>query len=401
MQGTGDVGDPGDVAFIDGVREGTINLPATHPAIIGVGCTISKTSWQSLSGVRIGLQAPVLDRAGGEPSLQGESRDAVDGEPCWFSSAGPTLTGVFKPEIMAPGAAIVGALSQQAIPTVVPNESIFAPDCFSVADAGLTCQQIDRTHAVSKGTSFSAPIVAGAVALLLERDPTLTQNDVLAALQAGAHPLRSAAPFNDQAGAGELDVVGALTAVDRLHDPQLALPTRSESWIALGSDLYLADGSTPLVAIVELRATRQGTSPAPPADGFAGDRLAVYALADGVSYPLPPAQRVGPGVWTATVQLPAGLGGRRLTVGATFDGVDVVDPKSVPVATDPWNAAYAPTASGGCTACGPCGGNRHTLLVGLGVMLAALRARGSQRSSARAKRTLSTRPTSAAIHPSA
>jgi subtilisin family serine protease len=368
LQGLGDVGSPGDVAFLDGVRESTINLPATHPSIIGVGCTISKPTWRSVAGATLGLLVPVLDRSGGELSPGFKARDPVDGEPCWFSSAGPTLTGVFKPEIMAPGAAIVGALSQQALP---PAASIFTPECSSVAGADgstMNCEQIDQFHGVSMGTSFSAPIVAGAVALLLEEDPTLTENDILAALQGGAHPLRSPAPFEDQAGAGELDVVGALAAASRVRDPQLALPARSESWLTLGADLYLADGSTPLEGIVELRAPRSGTAPPTPADGFADGRLAAYAMVDGSFQEPPSVRRAAPGVWVASVRLPSGLGGRTLTVGVTFDGEQIVAPKSVPIATDAWNAAYAPSAKGGCAVAVP----RHRSALGLIAILVAL-----------------------------
>ncbi len=56
----------------------------------------------------------------------------------------------------------------------------------------------------------------------------------------------------------------------------------------------------------------------------------------------------GPGVWMATIALPAGLGGSSLTVGATLDGADIADPKTIPIATDVWNAEYAPSLTGGC-----------------------------------------------------
>jgi hypothetical protein len=44
MQGLGDASLGGDrpAYFASGVREGTINLPATHPSIIGVGCTVNR-----------------------------------------------------------------------------------------------------------------------------------------------------------------------------------------------------------------------------------------------------------------------------------------------------------------------------------------------------------------------
>src|SRR5262249_23118042 len=52
VQATGDASVPGvrDVSFLHGVRESTINLPATVPSIIGVGCTINKVSWRNMHG---------------------------------------------------------------------------------------------------------------------------------------------------------------------------------------------------------------------------------------------------------------------------------------------------------------------------------------------------------------
>jgi subtilisin family serine protease len=351
-QGTGDASAAGAVGWSNGVRDATINLPATHPAILGVGCTINKPSWTSVHGTTLGPVVPLLDPAGdmADPSRAG--RDPLPGEPCWFSSAGPTLTGLQKPELMAPGAAIVGALSQQAVPPAMA--SIFTnsgcPPSVSTSTSDPTCQEIDAKHAVSFGTSFSAPLVAGAVAVLLQHDPTLTQDRVVAALQGGAHPLRGPAPFNDQSGAGELDVEGAVLAADALHDSEVALPARDQSWITLGADPFLADGSTPMQAVVELRAARTGANPPPPADGFGTGRLAAYARVDGVPYDgaITSLVRRGPGVWVATVALPAGLGGSVLVVGATFDGADIAEPKSVPIASDVWEAGYPARIAGGC-----------------------------------------------------
>jgi hypothetical protein len=172
---------------------------------------------------------------------------------------------------------------------------------------------------------------------------------------------------------GELDVAGALAAVDRLRDPRLALPDRTESWMTLGADVYLADGSTPLDTIIELRAPRAGSGTPPPADGFMGGRLAVYARVDGSAREPPSVRRVAPGVWRAAIQLPAGLGGSSLSVGATFDGADIVDPKSVPIATDIWNAEYPPSVKGGCAASGGRTGGGGLLVMGFSVAIAVAR----------------------------
>ena len=363
LQGLGDVGYQGDVSFVSGVREGTVNIPATHPDIIGVGCTVNKLSWTSLAGTKLGLQQLKLDKVGDRilapppPSVAYTPyEDPIEGEPCWFSSAGPNLDGVPKPEIMAPGAVIVGALSSDAPPT--SPQSIFTLSCPS-ADGGPPddqCLVIDATHGVNQGTSFSAPLVAGAAAVLFEENPSLTQSQIVAALQGGAHRLRGAAPYfdDDQTGPGELDVVGALAAVDRLGDAEFTLPVRSASWITLGTSVFLADGSTPMAAIIELRAAAAPGLPALPADGFSEDRVAAYVLVDGALQPeAAPIQRMGPGVWMAKVTLPPGLGGSSLTVGATFDGVDIVDPRSIPIATDVWNGDYVPGVRGGCSLAAP------------------------------------------------
>jgi subtilisin family serine protease len=414
LQATGDASPdtgPGVTGFLHGVREATISLPATHPGIIGVGCTINKPSWRDLRHARVGLVVPLLDSAGGEPDPSGAVAKAFTGEPCWFSGAGPSLTGVYKPEIMAPGAAIVGALSQQAVPPKASASIFTNPDC-PITDAGPdpTCQQVDSMHGVSFGTSFSSPIVAGAIAVLMQHDPTLTQERVVAALQGGAHPLRAPALFQDQAGPGEVDVLGAVAAVDRARDPQLAVPSREVSWLALGADQVLADGSTPLEAILQLRSLPTQVQPAPPthffplvkkvsthilgnwistpasgsrtlpADGFDPARLAAYALVNGAPSAgvVPDLARRGPGVWVLTLQLPPGLGGSNLTIGATFDGADIVSPKTIPIATDSWSADYPPSVRGGCDVA-PGGARTGALAVLVLSVFAALLGRSRRR----------------------
>jgi subtilisin family serine protease len=386
LQGTGDLAPDGSVGFTYGVRESTVTLPATNGSLIGVGCTINKTEWVSVQGVQLGLAVPDLDTAGGLPGADGGSRDPLGGEPCWFSSAGPTLTGLQKPEIMAPGAAIVGALSAQALPGGAA--SIFTnPSCPTKAGqpSDPYCQQIDATHGVSFGTSFSSPIVAGAAAVLLQNDPTLTQGDVLAALQGGVHKLRGAAPFADQSGVGEVDVLGAVEAADRMRNPSTALPVLSASWLTPGGDFFLADGSTPMQVILELRAASTGSGPPPVADGFSEGRLVAYALVGGQPQQgaVQSLVRRGPGVWVATAVLPPGLGGQTLTLGATFDGAEIVGPVQMPIAVDAWSAGYPASVTGGC---GPGPAPRDAGLVSAMVILMVALARG--RRSVNAERIL-------------
>ncbi len=184
------------------VREATVNLPATSPGIISVGCSIDNPSWTSMGGQKIGITEPILDDYGGLPVS--DTRQAVsEGEVCYFSSAGPTLTGVPKPDILAPGAVVVGAMSQAALPGS-PN-SIFTTSCPPEKGTGNVdpkCMEIDPTHAVALGTSMSSPMVAGVIALLFQVDPTLTEDELRAVLQAGAHHFRGSAPYSDSVRPG-------------------------------------------------------------------------------------------------------------------------------------------------------------------------------------------------------
>jgi hypothetical protein len=354
LEGLGDAALTGSTPafFSDGqghsrsVREATVNLPATSPGIISVGCSIDSPSWTSPAGQKIGITEPVLDDYGGL-AASGSRQVVTDGEVCYFSSAGPTLTGVPKPDILAPGAVVIGALSQAALPGS-PN-SIFGGDCPPDKKTGKidpTCMQIDPTHAVALGTSMSSPMAAGVIALLLQHDPTLTEDALRALLQAGAHRIRGAAPFFDQSGPGEIDALGALEALDEMAQPDAALPDPAASWMTLSEDFAPADGSTPVTATLELR-TSNGTR----ATLFDDARLhAIAELASGLDLAPAIVRGEAPGLFTFTVMIPPGHANESLTLGATFDGVPVVEPATIPVALDPWTAGYPSYAEGGCNA---------------------------------------------------
>lgn len=374
LYGYGDASMSGNTPayFTGAVREGTVNLPATSPDIIAVGCTVSSPTWRSMSGQRIGLSSPMLDPAGGLPDPARQHRALEDGEICYFSSAGPNAAGVPKPDIAAPGMIITGAMSGQAKPGVAT--SIFtAPFCPKDADTGIVdpaCLQVDATHAASQGTSMSSPMVAGVAALLLQQDPTLTQDQMRALLQAGAHRFRGTASYYDQAGPGELDADGALAALNEMKSPAEALPSPAHSWLSLSADYVTADGSTPMTVLLELRN----------ADGQKRaslfDLSRLQPVASIVGRPLasePKMVRGGaPGLFSFQVMVPPGLGGQAITLGATFDGDNIVAPVTVPIATDAWTANYLAEAKGACNT----GGGDPGGMVGMGlVALLVLRRR--------------------------
>ena len=110
-----------------------------------------------------------------------------------FSAYGKTIDGFAKPDLVAPGKNIISLLGNQGM--------------------GLPAQHpqniVDLTYFRMSGTSVSAPMVAAAAALLLQREPGLTPNQVKYRLMATANkgwPAYSAST----AGAGILDVYAAL-----------------------------------------------------------------------------------------------------------------------------------------------------------------------------------------------
>jgi hypothetical protein len=372
VDGSGDAAISGSspAFFSAAVREATITLPASNATIIAVGCTVDNPSWVSVDGQKIGITEPVLDAYGGLP-LGNNRVDVTNGEVCYFSSAGPTLTGVPKPDILAPGAVVIGAMSQQALPGS-PN-SIFTTQCppkKGTNDVDPNCMQVDSGHAAALGTSMSSPMAAGIIALLLQANPLLTQDQIRAILQAGAQHGRGPSPFWDQNGAGEVDALGALDALDEMSNPDAALPDPTVSVMTLSEDYAPADGSTPITATLELR-----TSFNHRASLFDSSRLQAIAILGGQPLTATIVRGAAPGLFMFTVAIPPGHPNETLTLGATFDGSDIVPEATIPVALDAWTAGYPPYVGGGCSSARSGTGNAAPALLLLGLLALRRRAR--------------------------
>jgi subtilisin family serine protease len=166
-----------------------VAAPASAQRVIAVGAYTSKQSWTSAGGSSFTFNP------------------GPTGNITRFSSGGPTRDGRLKPEITAPGSAVVSSRSADA----------------TVGDAQLVA---GRRHMALQGTSMSAPFVTGAVAILLQRAGGLTPEEARQLLSETAirdsftpvsytrvpgqgenvgHP-------NEQWGFGKLDVAAALAA---------------------------------------------------------------------------------------------------------------------------------------------------------------------------------------------
>lgn len=113
-----------------------------------------------------------------------------------FSAYGMTADGFLKPDLVAPGSNIIGALASDDSNLIVanPNHVVIAPN--------------NSRYFKMSGTSMAAAVVAGAVAVLLE-DENLTPDQVKYRLRATARNFSG--PESCSAGAGYLDLYAAVT----------------------------------------------------------------------------------------------------------------------------------------------------------------------------------------------
>jgi subtilisin family serine protease len=133
---------------------------------------------------------------------------AGDDSLCAISSRGATEDGFAKPELIAPGRKIISTLAAGINGQPVALAKTF-PERITA----------DGRHIRLSGTSMSAPMVTGAVALLLARHPSLTPDQVKQLL------VSTASDYPGQADkAGGLNIVAALQATVPAAVTQRPLP---------------------------------------------------------------------------------------------------------------------------------------------------------------------------------
>jgi len=139
-----------------------------------------------------------------------QTADVTDDVVADYSSVGPTLFDeVAKPDLVAPGNRLISLRTQGSyIDTTYPGNVIPLADFAPTAPAGT-----ESNYLKLSGTSTSAPVVAGAAALMIGKDPSLTPDDVKVRLMGTADHVADASVH--QQGAGTLDVDGALAATAR------------------------------------------------------------------------------------------------------------------------------------------------------------------------------------------
>jgi serine protease AprX len=126
-----------------------------------------------------------------------------------YSAKGPTLIdSIAKPDLVAPGSSIVSLRAVGSVIDVNRKELVLHVGDYSTAQPGDAA----GAYLSLSGTSLAAPMVAGAAALMLQKDPALRPSDVKARLMIASSkdqylPLET--------GAGYLDIAAALNSAAR------------------------------------------------------------------------------------------------------------------------------------------------------------------------------------------
>jgi serine protease AprX len=175
-----------------GAEADRLTMPAIDPHVIAVGA---------------------VDHAG--------SADPGDDVVAGFTSAG---SAVRRPDVLAPGKSVVSL----RVPGSYADEQ--HPE-------GRVWGDDEQRFFRGSGTSQAAAVVAGQVALLLDRKPSLTPDQVKGLLMATARPL--AADRSEVQGAGVTDVAAALA----LLDGKRPVPTAASATLPASSGLGSLEAS--------------------------------------------------------------------------------------------------------------------------------------------------------------
>jgi subtilisin family serine protease len=207
----------------------TIGNPASADRVIAVAAYQTRNEWPYVYGTTCST-TPLIQAYDQAPI--GYYDPFALGHLAYFSGRGPRRDGVLKPEIAAPGVGIVSSLSHFVTDVEWPNK------CVSYRSGGPYHFGMNRVlpnleATVIQGTSMACPNATGAIALLLQADPTLDDvalrdlfaatarhdaaTDVFAAIPYTAHtdtdPGAGPGLPNNDWGFGKLDLVASLAAL--------------------------------------------------------------------------------------------------------------------------------------------------------------------------------------------
>lgn len=192
-----------------------IIAPSSFKSVISVGATSYRAAMKNMWG-------------GQHKAHEG----TVIGRISPYSSTGPTVDGLLKPDVVAPGTYVISSFSH------------YSPIRYSMM-AESDFQGTAYPWGLETGTSMSAPMVAGAIALWLQAKPTLTTDEIREVFHRTCqHPDPEMDYPNYVYGYGEIDAYRGLVDIlgaDRieglsLHQPSCLHVFPSEGGLRLATD---------------------------------------------------------------------------------------------------------------------------------------------------------------------
>lgn len=185
-----------DLSLNDYTLDHNVLFPGSAEDVICVGNSSYRTSFLNVDGNWLTLFGT----------------DKQDGMLSQYSSTGPSMEGLTKPDVSAPGMNVISALSSWY------NDASRERD----NDRVSLFQHNGRTYGwwAESGTSMSSPVVTGIIALWLEMCPTLSPDDVKTIFEhTCTHPVLATSWPNNQYGYGNIDALaGARYIEENLAD---------------------------------------------------------------------------------------------------------------------------------------------------------------------------------------
>ncbi len=160
----------------------TIGCPASADHVFTVGAYVSRKWWTDYSG-----------------ESWSHNGDYFLNDIAPFSSCGPRVDGYMKPDIAAPGSAIISLRDADYYTT--PNYYWIDNDGVSGGNAN---------YYLMSGTSMACPMASGATALLLQKYPNLTPDEIYNAIKNNSNTDDLTSLPNNIWGYGRLDIYSAI-----------------------------------------------------------------------------------------------------------------------------------------------------------------------------------------------
>jgi subtilisin family serine protease len=202
-----------------------IFAPSSFKSVISVGATSYRAAMKNMWG-------------GPHKAHEG----TIVGRISPYSSTGPTVDGMIKPDVVAPGTYIISSLSH------------YCPARYSMM-AESEVQGTIYPWGLSTGTSMSAPMVAGTIALWLQAKPTLTTDEILDVFRRTCqHPDPEINYPNSIYGYGEIDAYRGLLDIlgaDRIEGLSLQQPSRLHVYPSKSGLRLMTD--TPVTETLNIR----------------------------------------------------------------------------------------------------------------------------------------------------